>query len=78
MQKTAAAKMAPICVIFLLFLQIAFCLKDPYATLNVPRTASIPEIKQAYKRLAREWHPDKNKGSEAEANLLISTKLMNS
>ncbi len=32
--------------------------RDYYEVLNVPRDASLEEIKQAYRRLAREYHPD--------------------
>jgi molecular chaperone DnaJ len=40
---------------------------DFYAALGVARTASDDEIKQAYRRMAMQYHPDKNGGSkEAE------------
>ena len=39
--------------------------KDYYKTLGVPRTASQAEIKKAFRKLAREHHPDKTKGDKA-------------
>jgi len=41
--------------------------KDYYATLGVKRDASQDEIKQAYRKLARKYHPDVSKEKDAEA-----------
>jgi len=39
-----------------------FLEKDYYKVLGVAKTASAAEIKQSYRKLARKYHPDANKG----------------
>jgi DnaJ-class molecular chaperone len=40
--------------------------RDYYDVLGVSKTASAAELKSAYRKMALQWHPDRNKSAEAE------------
>ncbi|WP_138379176.1 DnaJ C-terminal domain-containing protein [Luteithermobacter gelatinilyticus] len=42
-------------------------MRDPYSVLGLSKTASDAEIKKAYRKLAKELHPDANPGDEKVA-----------
>ena len=43
--------------------------KDYYKILEVPREASQEDIRKAYRKLARKYHPDVSKEADAEARM---------
>lgn len=43
--------------------------KDYYATLGVPREATADDIKKAFRKLARKYHPDVSKEPDADARM---------
>lgn len=41
---------------------------DPYTILGVKRDASADDVKRAYRKLAKQWHPDHNTGNPKAAS----------
>ena len=41
--------------------------RDYYDILGVTKSASASDLKSAYRKLALQWHPDRNKSPEAES-----------
>lgn len=52
-------------------------MKDPYELLGVARTASADDIRKAYRRLAKKYHPDLNPGNKESENRFKDLSIAN-
>jgi DnaJ-class molecular chaperone len=63
--------------LFLILSSFLLCIAarfEPYVVLGVHRRASPQEIKTAYKKMVKEWHPDKNGAPEAQQTFMQITR----
>jgi DnaJ domain len=51
---------------------------DPYGVLGLPPTATPDEVAAAYRRLAKEWHPDHGGGDQRMAQINSAYDLLRS
>jgi len=49
-------------------------MSDPYSILGVAPNATNDEVKSAYRKLAKKYHPDVNKDPDAESKFKEVTK----
>ena len=49
---------------------------DPYKVLGLERGASDEEVKKAYRRLAKKYHPDANPGDQEAARKMQELSLI--
>ncbi|KIW05567.1 uncharacterized protein PV09_03442 [Verruconis gallopava] len=50
---------------------LAWCAEDYYKLLGLDRDASDRDIKKAYRRLSKQYHPDKNPGDQSAADRFV-------
>jgi DnaJ family protein B protein 11 len=63
-QSSFTSLLVIVSVVLLVILGVIYAAKDYYAILSVPRNADGAQIKRAYKKLAIQYHPDRNQGDK--------------
>ena len=58
-------------LLLLAVLSVGSARGDHFSTLGVRRGASVEDVRGAYKKLARQYHPDKNKNDPAASDKFI-------
>ena len=66
----------PVLVVVLVMIQTSFSKERfrPYEILEIKRGATQQEVKKAYRRLVKDYHPDKNKAPDAQDVFVRLTK----
>lgn len=59
---------------FLCFSKLVTKLKNYYTILEIPESASAEMIKNAYRSLAKRWHPDVNPGDQVAEKMFMEVK----
>ncbi|KAK2755432.1 DnaJ domain-containing protein [Colletotrichum kahawae] len=62
---------AALLLLLLCLVQIALCVEDYYNVLGISKSASDREIKSAYRKLSKKYHPDKNPGDETAKDKFV-------
>uniref|UniRef100_A0AC35U280 J domain-containing protein n=1 Tax=Rhabditophanes sp. KR3021 TaxID=114890 RepID=A0AC35U280_9BILA len=64
MKNLLTSNLILLCCCLIYLLSVAEAGRDFYKILNVPKNANTNQIKKAYRKLAKEVHPDRNPGDE--------------